>query len=265
VHPFAIAEPLRGGSSAIHQLDPRVKLVAALAFVFTVAILPHGAWLPYGLLYLASVGIAWRSGLGAAYALRRSFVALPFALAAITLLFTTPGPALVEVGGLTMSVPGTVRFVSVMVKSWVSVQMVVLLAATTAFPDLLGALRALRVPPPLLDIVAFMHRYLFVLGDEALRLRRARAARSAEGKSQRKGGGGLVWRGRVAGAMVGQLALRAFERSERVYGAMLSRGFQGELRIPALPFITDLDRHALVGWVTFLAMSALIGFVFAGG
>jgi cobalt/nickel transport system permease protein len=263
VLPFAVAETLRGGSSPIHRLDPRVKLIAALAFVFTVAILPHESWLPYGLLCLASVGIAWRSGLGASYALQCSFVALPFALAAITLPFTMPGPPLVEVGSLTMSVPGTLRFLSVMLKAWVSVQIAVLLAATTAFPDLLVALRALRVPPPLLSIVAFMHRYLFVLADEALRLRRARSARSGEGN--RKSGGGLVWRGKVAGAMVGQLALRAFERSERVYGAMLSRGFQGELRTPTPPSITDLDSYALVGWVSFLAMSALIGFIFAGG
>jgi cobalt/nickel transport system permease protein len=260
---FDVAEPLRRGSSPIHQLDPRVKLVAALAFVLTVAILPPDAWLPYALLWLASLGVAWQGRLGGAYALQRSFVALPFALAAITLPFTVRGPALAEVGRLTISVPGTVRFISVMVKSWVSVQIVILMAATTAFPDLLGALRALRVPAPLLSIVAFMHRYLFVLADESLRLRRARAARSAEGRQ--KGGGGLVWRGRVAGGMVGQLALRAFERSERVYGAMLARGFQGELRTLAPPPMTDRDRYALVGWVTFLAMSALIGFIFASG
>jgi cobalt/nickel transport system permease protein len=70
------------------------------------------------------------------------------------------------------------------------------------------------------------------------------------------------WRGRVAGGMVGNLALRAFERSERIYDAMLARGFQGEMKTLTPPVMTEADRYALAGWVTFLAMTALIGLVF---
>ena len=75
-----------------------------------------------------------------------------------------------------------------------------------------------------------MYRYLFVFADEALRLLRARAARSAT--IDNKGGGSLWWRGKIAGGMVGNLALRAFERSERIYDAMISRGFQDEDQNP---------------------------------
>ena len=104
--------------------------------------------------------------------------------------------------------------------------MAILLTATTPFPDLLHALRHLRVPPVLVAIIAFMYRYLFVLADEAERLLRARAARSA---GLPGGGGRRV--DRLAGArrrhMAGQLFLRSYERSDRVYqrdaGARLSR------------------------------------------
>jgi len=257
---FDLADHYQRGSSRIHRLDPRVKVVGAFLFILAATLLPFGAWLPYLVLFTATLFIAQLSGLGLGYALKRSFVALPFALAAITLPFTVPGETLAQAGALTISLEGTVRFVSILIKSWVSVQIAILLGVTTAFPDLLWALRELHVPRPLVGIISFMYRYLFVLADESLRLRRAREARSAAGAG--KTGGSLLWRGRVAGGLVGNLAVRAFERSERIYNAMLARGFQGELKTLTPPQLTNADRYALVGWVTFLAMVTLIGFVF---
>ncbi len=111
-----------------------------------------------------------------------------------------------------------------------------MLAPSTPFPDLLAAMRAIRVPRLLVAIFGLMWRYLFVLVDEALRLLRARASRS--GRSDRPGlktGGSLAWRGRVAGGMAGNLFLRAYERSERIYMAMLARGYDGEIRTEPLP------------------------------
>jgi len=98
--------------------------------------------------------------------------------------------------------------------------------AVTSFPDLMHALTHLRVPGILISIIAFMYRYLFVLVDEAMRLIRARASRSAQ-PAGGSGGGSIVWQAKVAGNMVGQLLLRSLDRSDRVYQAMLSRGYDG--------------------------------------
>jgi cobalt/nickel transport system permease protein len=255
-----LADQYRRGSSRLHRLDPRVKILGAFLFILVATLLPPGKWLALALLFVAALLAAHQSGLGVGFALRRSFVALPFALAAITLPFTVPGAPLAHLGPLTLTVEGSVRFLSLLLKSWVSVQIAILLTVTTAFPDLLWGLRALRIPRPLISIVSFMYRYMFVLADEALRLMRARAARSGVGAG--KSGGSLAWRGRVAGGMVGNLTLRAFERSERIYDAMVARGFQGEIKTLAPPQLTDLDRNVAVGWVTGLAMIALIAFVF---
>jgi cobalt/nickel transport system permease protein len=255
-----LADHYRRGSSRVHRLDPRIKVTGALLFIFTATLLPYGAWAAYAVLAAGILRVAAQTGLGIGYAVKRSFVALPFALAAITLPFTIPGHVIAQLGPLTISLEGGVRFVSILIKSWLSVQAAILMAATTAFPDLLWALRALRLPRPLVSIISFMYRYMFVLADEALRLRRARAARAAQGEG--RSGGGVWWRGRVAGGMVGNLALRAFERSERIYDAMLARGFQGEMKTLTPPVMTEADRYALAGWVTFLAMTALIGLVF---
>ena len=257
---FHLADQYRRGVSLIHRLDPRAKISSTLAFILAAALLPPGRWLELALLLVLITLVAGLTGLGAGFALRRSFVALPFALAAITLPFTVPGPIVGHVGPWAVSAAGLVRFISIVAKSWLSVQAAILLGATTAFPDLLWGLRRLRVPGPLVGIVAFMYRYLFVLADEALRLMRARAARSGAGA--RPAGGGLLWRGRVAGGMVGSLALRSFERSERIYDAMVSRGFAGELKTLEPPPATGRDGVLLAGWLAALTFILLLGLIF---
>jgi cobalt/nickel transport system permease protein len=257
---FHLADQYRRGTSLVHRLDPRAKLLATLGYILTAALLPPGHWLEYALLLSMVTLAAAAAGLGAGYALRRSFVALPFALAAITLPFTVPGHVVGHLGPWAISAEGLVRFASILTKSWLSLQAAILLGATTAFPDLLWGLRDLRVPQPLVAIVAFMYRYLFVLADEALRLMRARAARSAAGGG--RAGGGLVWRGRVAGGMVGSLTLRSFERSERIYDAMLARGFQGQLKTLEPPRAHPRDALVLAGWLAAMAFVLLLGFIF---
>jgi cobalt/nickel transport system permease protein len=121
-------------------------------------------------------------------------------------------------------------------------------------------MRSLGIPPILVSIFGLMWRYLFVLADEALRLLRARQARS--GHSDRPGlkpGGSLSWRGRVAGGMAGSLFLRAFERSDRIYMAMLARGYDGEVRSSPLPLLQPgswlLLSASLLLFLTLLAVA----------
>ena len=85
-----------------------------------------------------------------------------------------------------------------MLKSWLSAQAAIVLAATTSFPDLLLAMRVFHVPRLLVAVVGLMWRYLFVLVDEALRLIRARDARSSGP------GGSLPWRAQGDGAHGGK-------------------------------------------------------------
>jgi cobalt/nickel transport system permease protein len=219
--------------SPIHALDARVKLLLALAAILALGLLPAGAWA--GIAAVAAL-IWWAvitSRVGLATILRRAFVALPFALAALTLVFSRPGNPLftLPIGGLRLTATdaGLVAFLTVVVKSWLSVQAALLLTATTHFTDILHALRALRLPGVLVAILSFAYRYLFVMVDEAQRMLRARDCRSAELPGS-PGGRGVVWRASVVGQMVGTLFLRSYERSERIYVAMLSRGFTGELR-----------------------------------
>jgi len=244
------------GHSPIHSIDSRVKVLVTLAFIISNALLPDGAWIAFALAWGFILIANFFSQLGIGFTFRRSFIALPFALAAITVLFSIPGQAVSSfhflMWNFTITDAGLLRFVSIVIRSWLSVQMAILLVAVTEFPKIVHALNHLRVPTIITVIISFLYRYLFVLADEVLRLLRARQARSAAvpGKSA---GGSVRWRARIAGHMAGQLFLRSYERSDRIYNAMLSRGYKGELMT-----IHPHHFHASDRWI---GAASILGFI----
>jgi cobalt/nickel transport system permease protein len=250
--------------SLIHRLDPRVKVLVTVGFIFSNALVPDGRWLAFAASWVFLLLANDLSNLGLGYTFKRSFVALPFAIVAISAIFSPQGKPLAvwDLGFITL-VPtdfGLIRFFSILIRSWLSVQMAILLVATTQFPDLIHAFEHLRVPRVLTTIVAFLYRYLFVLTDEVFRLLRAREARSASLPGL-KYGGKLTWRAKVAGSMVGQLFLRSYERSDRIYNAMLSRGYMGHIRTLNPHVMTNTDWLILLLGVISLLLIQLIGWV----
>jgi len=261
---FHLADRYQAGSSWVHRLDPRAKVLMVLAFILGVSLSPAGDWWAFVGYFGLVLGISIASGLGPGYTVRRSFVAAPFVLAALTLPFTVPGPELFKMPlvGWTASLPGTIRFASLVLRTWLAVQAAILLAATTPFPDLLWALTRLRVPAPLVAVIGFMYRYLFVAGDEALRMLRARAARAAARPTTSHRRPSVVWHGKVAGNMVGSLFLRSMERSERVYDAMLARGYDGQVRSLIQFRFRAIDAAALI--TTLAAVAGLAAWSLRG-
>jgi len=249
-------DPYQDLRSPVHALDARVKLILALAFILTTSLTPNGAWPALILLFAVSVSAVLASGLELGYVMRRAALVLPFVLAAIPLIFTAPGQR-IETGvfGVTLSQPGIVRMLSVLLKSYISMQMAVVLASTTAFPDLLQAMRAIRLPKLLVAVFGLMWRYLFVLVDEAMRLLRARDSRSGAPDASRGVGGSIPWRARAVGGMAGNLFMRSFERGDRIYDAMAARGYDGEIRSLSHPALT---RASLVVLIAGLAVLALL-------
>ena len=253
----ATLDPYQKGDSLLHRLDARVHLPLTLAFILVTALLPFSAWPAYILLTALVWAIALLSDLGIGYVLKRSLIALPFALAAIPVLFTIPGETLFSLGGWQISQPGAERLLSVLLKSWISVQAAILLAATHTLSELLLAMRALRLPRLLVSVMGLMWRYLYVMVEEAGRMMRAREARSAAPiGSARHLGGSLAFRARVTGGMAGSLLLRSFERSERVYAAMLARGYDGEVR--SLPTPGVRAAHKTILWAGLLVLAGIL-------
>jgi cobalt/nickel transport system permease protein len=264
-------DPYRPRPSLIHGLDARVKLALALAFILTTALVPPGAWPVYILLLALVLSVELLSELGVASVLKRAMLALPFVLAALPVLVTTKGAplAVIPLGPWTLAIsgPGLAKFLSIVAKSWLSVQMAIVLAASTPFPDLLLAMRALRVPRLLVAIFGLMWRYLFVLVDEALRLMRARTARSGTSPAAAPGqkvGGSVAWRARVTGGMAGNLFLRSFERADRIYAAMLARGYDGDVRSFPLAPLSSVQVTLLAAGLALLGLLVMTSYLFWG-
>jgi cobalt/nickel transport system permease protein len=262
---FHFLDPYRERQSVIHALDPRVKLIFTLAFVLTMALLPIGAWPVYVLMLTLSLSITILSELGVKSVLKRSLLAIPFVLAAVPLLFTVPGPAVLTIPigslSLTITATGVERLLSIMFKSWVSVQVAIVFAAATPFPAILLAMRAVKIPRLIVSLFSLMWRYMFVMVDEAIRLLRARASRSGA-IAGAKSGGSIAWRAKVTGGMAGNLFIRSLDRGDRIYEAMAARGYDGEIRSFPLPPLTSTSWLTLLGGVALLILLLLFALLF---
>ncbi len=217
--------------SIIHQIDGRVKIILAVVSILVVNLLPDQAWGVYILLFSLLISVAMMSQVSLGFVVKRSLLALPFVFAAIPIIFIgNDSPAAGSIGiwlNAHYNPEGLVRFTGITIKALISILVAVLLAATTPYNKIVLALQQLHFPALLVAIMALMWRYLIVMIDEVSRMMRARRSRSALKMGRNAPGGSFFWRAHVTGGMAGNLFLRALERSDRVYAAMLARGFSG--------------------------------------
>lgn len=213
--------------SPVHRLDGRVKLLLALAVVvYAVSLGERGEVPPFGrfaalelflLAALAVSGVSWRR-FG-----RRVAVASLFALPIILLQpFVQPGPS-VHVGPLALSREGVL--LSGLLASRVAVSVTALLGLSLVSPveEVAASLRRLGVPREFSALLELFVRQLFVLADVSSRSLTAASSRGLRGSDAP-----YLWRLRSIAAVMGTVAVRAFEKGDRTYEAMLSRGYDGD-------------------------------------
>lgn len=205
--------------TAVHRLDARAKVVAALLFVTTVVSFPKYDILPLLPLFLFPVLFAVLGDIPGGLIARKVAAVSPFALFVgifNPLLDRVP----VSVAPGIEVAAGWISFASILLKFTLSISAALLLIATTSFPGICHALNRLGFPDLFVTQLLFLYRYLFVLLDEASRMVRARESRSF-------GGGRISLR--LFARLAGELLVRTVERAERIHGAMLARGFHGEM------------------------------------
>lgn len=208
------------GHSPIHRAPAHLKVLALLAFAIVVVATPrdtHPLFVAYAVVLAVVIGV---SRVPPTYLLKRTVVELPFVVFAVLLPFVATGPR-TEVLGVAVSEHGLEAGIALLVKGTLGVLASLTLAATTEPQDLLLGLERLRVPQQLVQIMAFMVRYLDVVTDEMHRMRIARESRGFSARDPRH------WP--VLAKSAGALFIRSYERGERVHLAMLSRGYTGRL------------------------------------
>ncbi|MCX4526262.1 cobalt ECF transporter T component CbiQ [Streptomyces sp. NBC_01551] len=216
----------RHGHSPVHDLPAHCKLAATFAFVLVVVSTPREAMWAFGLYAVLIAAVTAVARIPAGFLLRRLVIEVPFVLFAVLMPFVAEGER-VEVLGMSLSVSGLWGAWNVLAKGTLGVAASVLLASTTELRALLLGLQQLKLPPLLVQIASFMIRYGDVITDELRRMSIARRSRGFEARGVRHWG--------VLAMTAGALFIRSYERGERVYLAMVSRGYAG-----SMPVIDDI-------------------------
>lgn len=214
-----IAEPFAHGSSLLHRLDPRIRVIAATALSVVVALanqfITLALALAAGLLLIALA----RLPMGAVAA-RLSVVAGFLLLLWLVLPFTVGGAPLVELGPLTASREGVAHAGRITLKSIAILSLFLATVTTMSVATLGHTLARLRLPDKLIVLLLLTYRYVFVLEQEYQRLKRAADIRGFRP-------GTNLHSYRTYAYLVGMLLVRASARARRVYLAMCCRGFNG--------------------------------------
>ncbi len=231
--------------SPVTRLAPPARLLAMVAVALGAALLPMGAWPQMAALLVLVLAFAATARIPApAFAARLAGPLFLVLLASCAVLVLAPGEPLWALGPIRVTDTGLVRFGSVVGRATPALGAAVVLVSTLRFPELLEALRKLRLPSAVTTALGLSYRLLYTLADEIERLRRAARSRNA--------GHGAAGRRRTAMGVAAASLVRSYARSERVHRAMLARGYSGALpQLHAQP----MDVRSVV---VLLAVSAIV-------
>jgi len=230
-----------------------VKLATTLLFVLAVVATPREAFWAFSVFTLLLAAMTAWALIPPGFVLRRLLIEIPFLLFAVFLPFVGSGER-VDALGLSLSVSGLWAAWNILAKATLGAWASILLAATTQVPDLLEGFSRLRAPKVITAIMGFMVRYLDVTVGEWNRMRIALLSRAYRPRTLRQAG--------ALATASGSLFIRSYERGERVYLAMLARGYTGEMPgitspapalrqwISAAIVISIAAAVATLGWVT---------------
>ncbi|MHB8827930.1 MAG: cobalt ECF transporter T component CbiQ [Syntrophales bacterium] len=203
----------------VHRLDPRAKVIATVLFLLTVVSFPKYEVVALAPFFLFPALLMTVGDMPVRFMIRKIVLVSPFAIFIGIFNPLLDTKTAIVLFGFALSA-GWLSFFSIMLKFALTVSAALLLIATTSFPGICHALRRLGCPPLFVSQLLFLYRYLFVLMEEAMRIIRARELRSFGSR-----GSGL----KMFARLIGILFLRTVDRAERIYYAMLSRGFQGDI------------------------------------
>lgn len=208
-------------ASPLQRWDPRFKIGALMVLIVAVALLKT--------LPVAAVALGIAALILFATALPLHFVSHGMTFIVVFLLpffivmpLTYPGEAAFHVLGLPFAWEGLRLATLIFVKALSVVLISFAVFGSSRFDVSMLALQRLKCPPMIVQMLLFTYRYTFVFLDEMRRMYTSMRARGFVAHGDRK-------TLRVFGHFVGTLLVHSFERTERVYKAMLSKGYQGQL------------------------------------
>ncbi|HMK34127.1 MAG TPA: cobalt ECF transporter T component CbiQ [Desulfomonilaceae bacterium] len=211
------------GSSFVHALDPRVKIIAALLFSLVVALNSHITTASIALVFPVVLILA--AGISIKRVFFRLAVVNTFVLFLWAFLpFTYPGEVVFTLGPFAVHKQGLEYALLITLKSNTIVLTAIALLGTSKVFSLVHALSHMWVPDKLVHLFFFCFRYIHVIHEEYHRLVTAMKIRSFKP-------GTNMHTYKTYAYLVGMLLVRSFDRSGRIFAAMKCRGFRGKFYI----------------------------------
>ena len=244
-----ISEPFAAGNSIIHRLDPRTRIIFATVYCFVVA---ASREFPVLLAAVAiSIGLILSGGLPVKKVAKRLVLVNGLILLLWVMVpLTYGGESLFRIGGLDLSRAGVILSARITLKSNAILLAFMALIATMTFATLGHALKLLGVPHKIIYLLLMNYRYVFVIEQEYQRLIRAAKIRGFQPKTN-------LHTYRTYAYVIGMLLVRAVSRAQRVYQAMLCRGFGGSF-FSLQEFKTDRNSWIFSTLMTIILISLII-------
>jgi cobalt/nickel transport system permease protein len=225
--------------SPLHRLDARAKGLTTL--IFLIAVMSFGRYEVSALmpLFVYPFALTAWGNLPAGFLLRKVALAAPFALFVGIFNPFLDRETLSWIGSHPVS-GGWLSFASILLRFALTVSAGLILLACTGIHRLCAGAAQLGLPRVFVVQLLFLYRYFFVIGEEGLRM-----VRSVEMRGSRSLGL------RTYGSLIGHLLLRSIDRAQRIYRAMISRGFDGEVRVLRADAPGWKDAAFVAGWSAF--------------
>ncbi len=215
-----IEEQFSTGESFVHGLDPRIRIVVAILFAVVVAVssslLALFAALAMSLFLLALARLS----------ARKVFYRLLLVNGLILFLwlllpFTFQGQSLFHIGPLIGTREGVLYASRITLKCNAILLAMITLLATIPIFTLGHAMSQLHFPDKIIHLFLFTYRYIHVISQEYQRLVNAMKIRGFIPRTN-------LHTYKSYAYLVGMLLVKSYDRAERVYKAMLCRGFSGK-------------------------------------
>lgn len=238
-------EDLARIDSPVHRLDARIMVLTTAAFVVAVMSFPRyevSAPLPF---LLFPVVIMTIGNIPPGCILRKILIASPFALAVGVFNPLLDRHTVVTIGSHGIS-GGWMSFASIAIRFALTVSAALTLVACTGIHRITAGMVQMGLPRVFAVQLQFLYRYLFVISGDALRMMRAVEMRSV---------GRSAMRLHTYASLAGHLLLRSIDRAQRVYQAMVSRGYEGHVRVMRPTAIRPGDIWFLAGWTAFFVVA----------
>jgi cobalt/nickel transport system permease protein len=207
-------------NSVVHKIDPRVKLLLLFCFLIFIAITSNLKLL--GFYWGIVIVLMVMSRVPFHFYVKKLILITPLVLVFsffIYLSYLMEHRITVTMEALSRYYPVWDTLALMAAKIYLSILVITLLVSCTRFNDLLWSLRRFRLPLIVTILSKLVYTYIFIFIDELHRTMRAYRSRTPVRR---------VSRVKVYGHIAAGILFRSMDRSDYIYKAMLSRGFDGE-------------------------------------